>query len=132
MRYGFVEESHRVMQGIVEASPFFGNLLPELFAGLDRQPFGFPVSYPTSCSPQAWAAASPLLFLRTMLRFEPDIRNSMLHVAPAVPDWIGRLRLERVELFGGHVTIETEREHVHALEVPDGLQIVSTPRAATV
>ena len=40
----------------------------------------FPVSYPTSCSPQAWAAASPLLFLRTLLRFEPDIRT--LEAAP--------------------------------------------------
>jgi glycogen debranching enzyme len=131
MRYGFVEEAHRVMQGIVECSPFFGNLLPELFAGLDRSRFGFPVSYPTSCSPQAWAAASPLLFLRTMLRFEPDIRNAKLHLAPAIPDWIGVLRLDHVELMGGHVTIETEREHVHALEVPDGLKIVREPRAPT-
>jgi glycogen debranching enzyme len=131
MRYGFVEESHRVMQGIVECSPFFGNLLPELFAGLDRSHFGFPVSYPTSCSPQAWAAASPLLFLRTILRFEPDIRNSKLHLAPAVPDWIGVLRLEHIELMGGHLTIETEREQVRALEVPDGLRIVPSARAAT-
>jgi glycogen debranching enzyme len=132
MRYGFVEEAHRVMQGIVECSKFFGNLLPELFAGLDRTRFGFPVSYPTSCSPQAWAAASPLLFLRTMLRFEPDIRNSMLHIAPAVPDWIGVLRLDHVELMGGHLTIETERERVRVVEAPEGLHIVETPRAATV
>jgi glycogen debranching enzyme len=131
MRYGFIEEAHRVMQGIVESSPFFGNLLPELFAGLDRRRFGFPVSYPTSCRPQAWAAASPLLFLRTMLRFEPDIRNSMLHLAPAVPDWIGLLRLDGVEIMGGYLTIETERDHVNALAVPDGLEIVSAPRVAT-
>jgi glycogen debranching enzyme len=132
MRYGFIEESHRVMQGIVECSPFFGDLLPELFAGLDRRRFGFPVSYPTSCSPQAWAAASPLLFLRTMLRFEPDIRNSLLHLAPAVPDWIGVLRLDHVELMGGHLTIETDRERVRIIDAPEGLQIVETPRAATV
>src|SRR4051794_8178351 len=131
MRYGFIEESHRVMQGIVESSPFFGNLLPELFAGLDRSRFGFPVSYPTSCSPQAWAAASPLLFLRTMLRFEPDIRNSKLHLAPAVPDWIGLLRLDDVELMGGSLTIETERERVHVVEAPAGLEIVAAPRAPT-
>ncbi len=131
MRYGFIDEAHRVMQGIIEASPFFGNLLPELFAGLDRDEFGFPISYPTSCSPQAWAAASPLLFLRTMLRFEPDIRNAKLHIAPAVPDWIGLLRLEHVELMGGHLTIETERDRVHALEIPEGLRIVHAPRAPT-
>ena len=49
----------------------------------------FPVSYPTSCSPQAWAAASPLLFLRTLLRFEPDIRGEQ--AAPRA----GGARLDR-------------------------------------
>ena len=85
MRYGFVEEAHRVMRGLVEAAPWFGDLLPELFGGMSRDRLGFPVSYPTSCSPQAWAAASPLLFLRTLLRFEPDIRRSSLHLAPRCP-----------------------------------------------
>ena len=92
------DEAHRVMRALVDASPWFGDLLPELFSGMDRGALGFPVSYPTSCSPQAWAAASPLLFLRTLLRFEPDIRNSILHLAPAVPDWIGTLRLERIPI----------------------------------
>jgi glycogen debranching enzyme len=131
MRYGFVEESHRVMRGLVDASPWFGDLLPELFSGMDRDALGFPVSYPTSCSPQAWAAASPLLFLRTLLRFEPDIRNAKLHLAPAVPDWIGTLRLENIPLMGGQLAVEVHGEVVRALQVPDGLTIVSDPRAAT-
>ena len=131
MRYGFVEESHRVMRGLVDASPWFGDLLPELFSGMDRDALGFPVSYPTSCSPQAWAAASPLLFLRTLLRFEPDIRNAKLHLAPAVPDWIGTLRLDNIPLMGGQLAVEVHGEVVRALQVPDGLTIVSDPRAAT-
>jgi glycogen debranching enzyme len=115
----------------VDASPWFGDLLPELFSGMDRSALGFPVSYPTSCSPQAWAAASPLLFLRTLLRFEPDIRNSLLHLAPAVPDWIGTLRLDNIPLMGGKLAVEVHGEVVRALQVPDGLSIVSDPRAAT-
>ncbi len=106
MRYGFADEAHRVMRGMVDASRWFGDLLPELFAGTARDGLSFPVSYPTSCSPQAWAAASPLLFLRTLLRFEPDIRNNKLHLAPAVPDWIGTLRLERIPIMGGHLGVE--------------------------
>ena len=39
--------------------------LPELFAGFDRSVIAVPAAY--SCSPQAWAAASPLLWLRTLL-----------------------------------------------------------------
>jgi glycogen debranching enzyme len=131
MRYGLVDEAHRVMRGLIDASPWFGDVLPELFAGVARDGLGFPVAYPTSCSPQAWAAASPLLFLRTLLRFEPDIRRSLLHLAPAIPDWIGRLRLERIALMGGHLGIEVTGDVVRVLEVPEGLEIVSDPRAPT-
>jgi glycogen debranching enzyme len=131
MRYGFVDEAHGVMRRMVEASAWFGDLLPELFAGIPRTEVGFPVPYPTSCSPQAWAAASPLLFLRTMLRFEPDFRNSVLHLAPAVPPWIGRLRLERIQVMGGDLTIDVEGEVVHTLEVPEGLHLVAEPRHPT-
>ncbi|MGQ0824010.1 MAG: amylo-alpha-1,6-glucosidase [Actinomycetota bacterium] len=131
MRYGFIADAHRVMLGLVDSSAWFGDLLPELFSGMPRSEVHFPIPYPTSCSPQAWAAASPLLFLRTMLRFEPDFRNSKLHLAPAIPPWIGRLRLERIPVMGGDLSIDVEGEVVHALAVPDGLEIVSQPRAAT-
>jgi len=131
MRYGFADEAHRIMRSLVEASASFGNLLPELFAGLQRSSFDFPVSYPTSCSPQAWAAASPLLFLRTLLRFEPDIRNAKLHLTPTIPDWIGRLRLERIPIMGGHLTIEVERDRLEVVEVPEGLTIMRSPRVPT-
>jgi glycogen debranching enzyme len=131
MRYGFIEEAHRVMEGLIDAAPHFGNRLPELFAGLDRAQFPFPVSYPTSCSPQAWAAASPLLFLRTMLRFEPDIRNAELRLAPAVPERSGALRLEQIPLMGGVLSIEVEGESCQVLEIPEGLTIVHSPRRAT-
>ena len=64
-------------------------------------------------------------------RFEPDIRNSLLHLAPAVPDWIGTLRLDNIPLMGGKLAVEVHGEVVRALEVPDGLSIVSEPRLAT-
>jgi glycogen debranching enzyme len=131
MRYGFVDAAHQVMRGLVEASAHFGGLLPELFGGVSRNDVGFPVPYPTSCSPQAWAAAAPLLFLRTMLCFEPDFGNSKLHLAPMLPPWIGRLRLGGIPVMGGHVTLEAEVDTLHALEMPAGLELVSERRAPT-
>ncbi len=131
MRYGFVDEAHQVMEGLVAAAPFFDDRLPELFAGLPRSQFRFPVAYPTSCSPQAWAAAAPLLFLRTMLRFEPDIRNDLINLAPAVPPWIGSLTLEQIPLMGGLLSVRVEGEHCEVLESPPGLTVVHTPRQAT-
>lgn len=131
IRYGFAGEAHQLMEGLVSAAAFFGNRLPELFSGLGRSELAFPVSYPTACSPQAFAAASPLLFLRSMLRFEPDIRNAELRLAPAVPSWIGVLRLDEIPLMGGHLSIEMEGEHLEVVELPEGLTIVRAPRRAT-
>jgi glycogen debranching enzyme len=131
MRYGFVEEAHRVMRGLVEASPWFGDLLPELFSGMARDTLHFPVSYPTSCSPQAWAAASPLLLLRAMLHFDPDLRNAQLHLAPEIPDWIGRLTIERVRVMDGFLSFEVADGKCTVLEAPAGLQIVPKPRDPT-
>jgi glycogen debranching enzyme len=131
MRYGFVEEAHRIMEGLVDAAPFFENRLPELFAGLPREEFPFPVAYPTSCSPQAWAAASPMLFLRTLLRFEPDVRNAALHVAPAVPDWAGPLVLSGIPLMGGHVSLRAEGDTFEVLSAPEGLTVLGAPRSPT-
>jgi glycogen debranching enzyme len=86
MRYGFVDQAQRVIAGLLEAAVHFGHRLPELFSGFDRGDFPFPVPYPTSCSPQAWAAAAPLLFLRTLLRLDPDIPQGRIACAPSVPD----------------------------------------------
>ncbi|HLG01908.1 MAG TPA: glycogen debranching N-terminal domain-containing protein [Acidimicrobiia bacterium] len=131
MRYGFVDESHRVMEGLISAAPHFDNRLPELFAGFSRSHLPFPVSYPTSCSPQAWAAATPLLFLRTMLRLEPDIRNAELRIAPAIPEWAGRIRIDNMPFMGGELAIEVEGEHLRVTELPEGLSVVHTPRRPT-
>jgi glycogen debranching enzyme len=118
------------MEGIVHAAAHFGNRLPELFAGLARRDVPFPVSYPTSCSPQAWAAASPLLFLRSMLNFDPAVRDAQLHLAPDLPEWMGKLVLERVPLMGGKLSIEVEGDAFKVLEQPEGLTIVPERRRA--
>ena len=131
-RYGFHADASRVMEGIVHAAGWFGNRLPELFAGLARDEQSFPVSYPTSCSPQAWAAAAPLLFVRSMLGLEPDLRRSTLHLAPAVPEWMGRLSVEGVQLMGGRLSFVAEGNSVEITECPPGLHVVAEARRATV
>jgi hypothetical protein len=66
-----------------------------------------------------------------MLHFDPEVRHSTLHLAPAVPDWIGRLTLRRVPLMGGHLSIEVEGDRCNVLEQPDGLTIVGEARRPT-
>jgi glycogen debranching enzyme len=86
MRYGYVDHAQRVAESILDAAEHFGGRLPELFCGFGRQEFGAPVPYPTSCSPQAWAAAAPLLLVHTLMRFTPEMPTGQLWCAPVVPE----------------------------------------------
>ena len=128
MRYGFVEQSQQIMMAMIDAAASQGARLPELFAGLDRHEFPTVVSYPTSCSPQAWAAAAPLLFLRTMLRFDPWVPYGKLWLSPALPEEINQLRLERIPLAGGRVTVEVSDGNVKAEGLPSDLELITVPR----
>ena len=90
-RYGYKQEAARVAAGILDAAQFFGGRLPEAFGGYERNLTRYPVQYPTACSPQAWSAGTPLLFLRTMLGLVPT--GDDLIVSPALPSGISHLEL---------------------------------------
>jgi glycogen debranching enzyme len=84
-RYGFVDETQRLATALLRASGAFGHRLPELFGGFDRAQTGRAVPYPTSCSPQAWAAAAPVLVLRSLLRLHPDVLARTVTCGPILP-----------------------------------------------
>ncbi|WP_247597749.1 glycogen debranching N-terminal domain-containing protein [Streptomyces sp. RKND-216] len=62
-RHGLHEEGRRLAEGVLAAAERTGWRLPEVLAGHGRDDHPEPVSYPHSCSPQAWAAATPLALL---------------------------------------------------------------------
>lgn len=70
-RCGLHDEARTVALGLLEASAHHGHRLPEVMAGYSREQHPRPVPYPHSCSPQAWAAATPLAVL-TALRGEAE------------------------------------------------------------
>jgi glycogen debranching enzyme len=92
-KYGYKKEAAQVALGNLEAARYFDYRFPEAFAGYVREETHFPVEYPTACSPQAWSAGAPLLFLRTMLGLEPV--GDRLLVDPGVPK-----QIEWLELLG--------------------------------
>jgi glycogen debranching enzyme len=124
-RYGFRDGAHRVTAGLVDAAAAFGNRLPELFAGFARTEVPFPVRYPTSCSPQAWAAASPLLLVRSLLGLHPDVPHGVVRLAPDVPPWVGRLRIERLPLGDGHLSLDAEGDRCEVTALPAGVEAVT-------
>jgi len=85
-RYGYEEEAAEVISAMIEAGLRFpSNRLPELFCGFarDRRFNSSPMSYIKSCSPQAWAAAAPFLFVQTLLDARPSENARVLWVNPA-------------------------------------------------
>jgi glycogen debranching enzyme len=97
-RHGFRDEAGRLAQALLDAAEAFSNQLPELFAGFPRDETNVPVEYPDALKPQAWAAAAPLLVLRTLLGL--DIVDGKLRSDPHVPDSLSPLRLRQVGYRG--------------------------------
>jgi glycogen debranching enzyme len=103
-RAGFRDEANRIALAQLEAASFTGHRLPEAFAGFERWVSRFPVPYPTACSPQAWAAAAPFVFLQAILGLEA--RDGELRLDPCVPEELGRIVIRRVHAFGAEWDLE--------------------------
>jgi glycogen debranching enzyme len=120
-RHGFVEEAHRVAAGLLPAAEALDGRLPELFAGLTIDESPVPVRYPTSCSPQAWASAAPLLVVRALLGLEPDVPGGRIGLDPALPEGTTMLNLTDIPLAGARVGIEVSGGGVSMHGLPHGL-----------
>jgi glycogen debranching enzyme len=107
-RYGHVHEASTLGRGLLDAAGAQGGRLPELFAGFARDDVSSPVAYPTSCSPQAWASAAPLLVLRSLLGLEPDAPAGRVRVRRTDLDDVRELVLDGVPLAGGRLTVRTD------------------------
>ncbi len=130
-RYGFDGAAQQLIFGLLDAAQTQGGRLPELFSGLERSELGVPVAYPTSCSPQAWAAASPLLCLRTLLRLDPWVPYGKTWICPRLPESIGYLKVDGIPLAGERVTVEVGSEVPGGVSIdglPPEIEIVREPR----
>jgi glycogen debranching enzyme len=127
MRYGFTEQAQRIAMALLDAAETFDGRLPELFCGFDRAQYPRPVPYPTSCSPQAWAAASPLYLVRTLLRFDPCMPCGKLRIAPALPAELGELTVEGLSLDGYQVSLHASAGRGEINGLPDSVQVLEDP-----
>jgi len=127
MRYGFVEEAQRVVLGQLDVARTHAGRLPELFAGFDRRVLSVPASYPTSCSPQAWAAAAPLLWVRTLLRLDPWATKDRVWIDPQLPGSMRRLSVSGIRIGARALTVEVDGDHVD-VGGAEGLDVVRRAR----
>jgi glycogen debranching enzyme len=110
-RYGFAHEAARVARDISEAASYFVSYrLPELYAGLERQPGTFPVLYPGANVPQAWAAGSVFHLLQAILGLQADAPNGKLYVDPMLPPWLPNVTLSGLRIGPSTVRLRFWRD----------------------
>ncbi len=118
--YGHDAEAAEVITHMINAGLRFpSNRLPELFCGFprDRRFNSSPAAYVVSCSPQAWAAAAPFLFLQTLLDLQPVAGG--LRVNPIANDLFHRYRLRHMRVGDDRLTLEVtdgDRPSIRVLE----------------
>ncbi len=105
-RYGFTADVARIAHGVLAAAAQGDGRLPELFAGLDRADVGAPVAYPTSCAPQAWAAATPLLLTRLVLDLHP-VPGGLGHADEVLPGFAGTV-VRNLRWWGGTLDLRVD------------------------
>ncbi|MRH89652.1 amylo-alpha-1,6-glucosidase [Nocardia sp. SYP-A9097] len=121
---GALELAERLAGGLLEAIAEFDARPPELFCGFARPEFCLPIPYPTSCSPQAWSSAAPLLLMRSFLGLAPDVPHRTLTVAPRLPVRAGRVRLADLRLGTATVTIEAQGDTIKVEGLPEDWQLI--------
>ena len=111
-RYGFMKATNRVATAIFDTAIHADYMrLPELFCGFTRRTPNRPVDYPVACSPQAWAAGSPLLMLQAMLGISARAHVNALTVnQPHLPPWLNVVELRNLRVGDSSISLVFRRE----------------------
>ncbi|WP_214370530.1 hypothetical protein [Pseudonocardia sp. H11422] len=112
-RQGRRADAAVLLWALVDAAAHFGWRLPEVLTGYPREDTRFPVLHPTSCSPQAWAAAAPFGALTAVLGLTPDRSAGTLTAPHRVPDDLD-VTLRGVSAFGRRWDVVCEHGWVEA------------------
>lgn len=110
-RCGFKKRAAQICSDLYDAALNFRDYrLPELFCGIQRKPYGVPVEYPVSCSPQAWASGSMLLMLTALLGLRPLACAGELQIVnPVLPPFLDWLHLRNLRIGNSRVGLEFSR-----------------------
>jgi len=130
-RYGFVAEAQQIAAGLLEAATCFDGRLPELLCGFDRTEYPEPIAYPTSCSPQAWASATPLQLVRVLLGLDPAMPDRRLSLSPAWPEPFGPLTIHDLQLDGVSAALSVDSDGARISGISSDISVVGEPSTSS-
>ncbi len=112
-RYGMTDGALAILTGLHDASSYMDlNRMPELLCGFARKDGQGPTMYPVACSPQAWAAAAPMLLLSSCLGLVVDgSRRAVRLVGPALPGWLDWIVIEGLVVGDAVLDLRVARDH---------------------
>lgn len=127
-RGGYKAEAEQVISGLLDVSRYFeNNRLPELFGGHSSE-LGYPVEYPTTCSPQAWSATTVFTFLQGMLGLHLNGLDRTIQFDPSLPGGMNLLEVDHLAIGEGYVSLRVERVEqeltITIVENTSGYQVV--------
>ena len=110
-RFKKSQDAIRILDGLLQtAGHFKTGSLPELFCGFPRDERLGPVPYPVACHPQAWSAAAIFMIVQVMLGIEMrGFERKLVFDSPAMPDWLDWLKLEKLKVGDGEVSLIVRR-----------------------
>jgi len=121
LRYGLAEQAQRISTALFDAAEYSEGRLPELFCGFSREDFDEPVPYPTACSPQAWAATTPIQLVKGLMGYYADVALGGLWMDPVLPESFGDLHMSNAPMAGGRITIDISGSEASVQGLPEGM-----------
>ncbi len=122
LRSGCDDAGAKLADGVLAAAHCFGGRLPELFGGFDVAEMPTAVPYPTSCSPQAWAAGAAVLLTTALLGLEPDVPAGVVRLDPRLPDGAS-IELRGVRLGDARLDLRARGHEVIDVKLTGGLTV---------
>ncbi|WP_421382230.1 glycogen debranching N-terminal domain-containing protein [Bacillus salacetis] len=108
-RLGYQNHAKKVIEGLIKAAAHFEyDRLPELFCGYEDR-IGKAVKYPVACSPQAWAAGTPLVFVQGLLGIIPDSTEKKITINPFLLDGMNELTVRSMRIGEGVLSLKVTK-----------------------
>jgi glycogen debranching enzyme len=131
-KYGFVAETQKVFDALLDASLHFEyRRWPEVYAGVSKEVGGVLAIQPDASRPQAWSAGAMFSLIQTVLGIAPNPFSHRIDVTPALPACLNEVVVDNMSIAGCSLSLRVVRDGASILmeikDNPDDLDIVIHP-----
>jgi len=124
-RAGRHTEAQQIAEGIFAAAERFEHYrVPELWAGVAREPGAYPVPYLGTNVPQAWSAAAVFRLIAILCGIHTAGQSRTIYINPDLPDWLPDLTLKNLRAGKGAAELRLKRDQVEVVTNTTGFEIV--------